>query len=332
MYPMEWGGHHYYNANSNEAVYTLKQETVSPASRNIEKGRTMKNSERRKTAGFLRRSFLGVSVMALLGVGTVGWAAEGIERLDFKDKAGNLLMSLDYDSEEAQTLFDGLDGKTNYKNNGYVLRRSKPEFDNSGRLKKSSFIDWDDRTVNWGTYSYTGEGADFTFYDHYEKDKEGSGKKVYGGSYSQSGNTYTFKDEQGNVTHSLVYKYADDGQLQAIEVLDKNGSMTHEVAVVPEGVGVAHAGRNVGIRSRRLTLLGDGTAVLNLHLTSVGNLKVEQYDLTGRLIAVLDQRTVKPGNHTLRFKTSPIKSATSVRLLKVSINGDSQVHRFTTVK
>jgi hypothetical protein len=292
----------------------------------------MKNSAKQKTTGLLRRSVWGVSVLALLGMGAMGWAAEGIKRLDFKDKAGNLLMSLDYDSEEAQTLFDGLDGNTNYQNNGYVLRRSQPEFDNSGRLKKSAFIDWDDRTVNWGIYSYTGEGADFTFYDHYEKDKVGSGKKVYGGSYSQNGNTYTFKDEQGNVTHSLAYNYAGDGSLQTIEVLDKDGSMTHKVEVVHQGVNVAHAGRNIGIRSRRLTLLGDGTAVLNLHLTSVGNLKVEQYDLTGRLIAVLDQRTVEPGNHMLRFKTSPIKSATSVRLLKVSINGDSQVHRFTTVK
>jgi hypothetical protein len=254
------------------------------------------------------------SILAVLAL--AGAAAGRIDRLDFYDRADNLLLFtvLAYDSTGVNT------GRTVYAPDSTYLRRTEiRRTSGGGVLREVSFNHIGDSVVV-STPGGTAGSPTVTVRDQFGLDLLGvpaSFEPVSSGEYRVS--------QQGTHRYSITYGY-NAGELSRVEITDPAGAL---VAYVVPSSWAAVAPRPAGTLAARpqVVSLGDGRFRVEMVLPAFARVQISVLGLDGRVRSRLLERGAAG---SARFVVQ-VRDAPGACILEVAVNGEGTLTSHTPV-
>ena len=285
---------------------------------NAEQKLTMKPT----TQPHIRRNIQSLYAGLLLITALPLHSADQVDRFEILDRADNRLFTVEY-------LYNGdqqLTGRVVYDMDGSELRRTAVRTDGAGSRLSENYIDHKKDTIFRSTQTNIDNNTRISLDDQYHKDGT-----VLKGSYSQTGNQYTFADDLGLSSHSMVYNKTASGLIADIEVRDGKNRLTHKInvaylgrdAVVPR---LQELGNHPGLR-----YIGKNKLELTLNFDSRQSVKIDMLNMAGQSIKSIVNSDFPGGVHGVMIDLGK-PEVNGVYLLRTRAGGKELVNKILLVR
>lgn len=211
------------------------------------------------------------------------------------DKTGNDLFYVlfEYDSSGV------FEGKSIYDADSTFLNHSVIKKHSNGNINREDYSDYKEDTIFQSTRTIKSDAVELNFIDNYNKEKLVLQQTYKKGSTS---GTYDFLNHVDKLNHRVAYKYTSTGAISKIEIFDKKGVLTHYATVAYQSTGIPDFNnKQCIIAARKLILLGKQRMNVSFTLKKNMNVKINIYNLSGKIVCCLMDRTLTKGSQSYFF-------------------------------
>lgn len=258
----------------------------------------------------VRLIVIGWMLILVFGT-TVLHALPHVDRIDLFDKADNRLMFVTFHYD------------ANDKNTSRCVYMADSTFVDSMAIvstTKELVLNFNGDTTGTTTISSTGTSTSFSVFDIFPLpgQLDWLGAPV---SYSGSAGTYELS-QRGKPIYKMRYSTESSGNLK-IEVLDNSGSLLYYATCKSDSIPIRQRSAPF-FKQQAVRMLGSGKYLTTVNISYPSLVKLELYQLSGRLATVLLKTKLEPGRHTLTA-VIPHSMADNLYITRLSVDGENVI-------
>lgn len=240
------------------------------------------------------------------------FSATPVKRMDLFDNSGNSLMFVvfEYDLNGNNT------GRTIYAADSTFLRKTTFTNSESGERIREQSLNFNDDTIGYTKFTIQNNRPAIDAFDQFGLNQLGTPV-----SYAENGeNTYDIY-QNGLVCYKMKYDYSTDGELDRVDILDKNSQMLYYATFTSTVKTYNH---NKNRRAESQIHLSADWCRISIQLKKESSLKVCLYNLSGQLVSVPFSKMQISGQQMFQFRIggeNSKKLARGLYILRLFIDG-----------
>jgi hypothetical protein len=235
-----------------------------------------------------------------------------VKRMDLFDNTGNSLLFVEFEYDDngdnvARSVFTA---------DSSFVKRSVFTNDGSGNRQRETSFNFNDDTLGYTVFSTQNNKPSINVFDQFGLNQFGASV-----SYELNGDDQYDIYHSGSVIYKMKYMYTADGDLEKVNIMDKSGATLYYATFSSVTKTIFQVSKSV---TKMECVVTADKCKLSIMLKKDSELKACIYNLSGKLVSVPYNGTLKAGIRSVAFKLDQVnakKVAHGMYIMRLFVDG-----------
>jgi hypothetical protein len=235
-----------------------------------------------------------------------------VKRMDIFDNTGNSLLFVEFEYDESGNNV----ARSVFTADSTFVKRSVFTNDGSGNRQRETSFNFNEDTLGYTLFSNQNNKPSINVFDQFGLNQFGTSV-----SYELNGDDQYDIYHNGTVIYKMKYLYSADGDLEKVNIMDKSGATLYYATFSSPIKTIFQISKSVANMECIITA---DKCKLSIMLKKDSELKACIYNLSGKLVSVPYNGTLKAGMRSVAFRLDQVhakKVANGMYIMRLFVDG-----------